>query len=76
MKRTHAIRTAAVAAVAVSGFALASCAGGGASGEVTLDFIQSGDINQGGGYANKDLWDEAGVSYPSTLDESWTWDEY
>ncbi|WP_216853610.1 ABC transporter substrate-binding protein [Phytoactinopolyspora halotolerans] len=29
-----------------------------------------------GMFLNKSLWDEAGVEYPTTLDEQWTWDEY
>ncbi|WP_277207523.1 ABC transporter substrate-binding protein [Isoptericola croceus] len=29
-----------------------------------------------GMFLNKSLWDEAGVEYPTTLDEEWTWDEF
>lgn len=29
-----------------------------------------------GMFINKTLWDEAGVAYPTTLDESWTWDQF
>ncbi|MEU4384881.1 extracellular solute-binding protein [Promicromonospora sp. NPDC023805] len=29
-----------------------------------------------GMFLNKSLWDEAGVEYPTTLEEQWTWDEY
>ncbi|WP_102191416.1 ABC transporter substrate-binding protein [Microbacterium aurantiacum] len=29
-----------------------------------------------GMFINKSLWDQAGVTYPTSLDESWTWDEY
>jgi len=29
-----------------------------------------------GMFINKSLWDQAGVAYPTTLDEQWTWDEY
>ena len=29
-----------------------------------------------GMFINKTLWDQAGVAYPTTLDEQWTWDEY
>jgi alpha-1,4-digalacturonate transport system substrate-binding protein len=29
-----------------------------------------------GMFLNKTLWDEAGVEYPTSLDEQWTWDEY
>jgi len=29
-----------------------------------------------GMFLNKTLWDQAGVTFPTTLDESWTWDEF
>jgi len=29
-----------------------------------------------GMFLNKSLWDQAGVEYPTTLDQSWTWDEF
>ncbi|CAL4860985.1 extracellular solute-binding protein [Microbacterium sp. MM2322] len=29
-----------------------------------------------GMFLNKTLWDEAGVEYPTSLDQKWTWDEY
>nr|WP_231980015.1 extracellular solute-binding protein [Tessaracoccus coleopterorum] len=29
-----------------------------------------------GMFINKSLWDEAGVKYPTTIDEQWTWDEF
>lgn len=29
-----------------------------------------------GMFLNTSLWDEAGVEYPTSLDESWTWDEF
>jgi alpha-1,4-digalacturonate transport system substrate-binding protein len=33
-------------------------------------------LTAAGMFLNKSLWDEAGVDYPTTLDEEWTWDEY
>ncbi|WP_029150456.1 extracellular solute-binding protein [Microbacterium indicum] len=171
MKRSRTIRTVLVAGVAAAALGLSACSGSADSGEVTLEFLQSGDANQGGGYAamaaeyeketgvkvdvvevpsadlqtrlrtasqandvpalaaapgvdpawsdrlldlsdisdeagvidtlevpdptdgdkvkalpttltsvgmflNKSLWDEAGVSYPTSTDEQWTWDEF
>lgn len=29
-----------------------------------------------GMFLNVDLWEEAGVDFPTTLDEEWTWDEF
>ncbi|MDF2580867.1 MAG: hypothetical protein K0S49_2446, partial [Microbacterium sp.] len=29
-----------------------------------------------GMFINKSLWDAAGVEYPTSLDQQWTWDEY
>jgi len=49
MKRSHTLRIMAMAGVAVTGLGLASCSSG--DDKVTLEFIQSGDQNQGGGYA-------------------------
>jgi alpha-1,4-digalacturonate transport system substrate-binding protein len=34
------------------------------------------DITAVGMFINSTLFDDAGVSYPTTADESWTWDEY
>lgn len=35
------------------------------------------DLTAVGMFLNKDLWDEAGVSYPTTFDDKvWTWDEF
>lgn len=33
-------------------------------------------LTSAGMFINKTLWDEAGVTYPTTLDEKWTWDEF
>lgn len=170
MNRSRSFRTAAVAGAAVGGLLLAGCSGDAGDGEVVLEFVQSGDVNQGGGYAmlaeqyyeetgvrvdvvevpnadlrtrlrtaaqandvpalaaspstdpawtdrlldltdvfaganiidtlsvadptddkvkalpttltavgmflNTSLWDEAGVAYPTSIDEEWTWDEF
>ncbi|MDN3239477.1 ABC transporter substrate-binding protein [Glycomyces tritici] len=34
------------------------------------------DLTAVGLYVNKSLFDEAGVSYPTTADQVWTWDEF
>lgn len=35
------------------------------------------DLTAVGMFLNKDLWDEAGVEYPTSLDDNvWTWDEF
>src|SRR5690606_39685059 len=35
------------------------------------------DLTAVGMFLNKDLWDEAGVSYPASFDDKvWTWDEF
>lgn len=35
------------------------------------------DLTAVGLFLNKDLWDKAGVAYPTSVDENvWTWDEY
>lgn len=68
MKSSRTIRTATVIAAAVGALVLAGCSssgnGGGTAGEdVTLEFVQSGDAAQGGGYAMlaKKYEEETGV---------------
>lgn len=34
------------------------------------------DITAVGMYINKDLWDKAGVTYPTSAKPGWTWDEF
>ena len=34
------------------------------------------DLTAVGLYVNKSLFDEAGVAYPTTADQIWTWDEF
>ncbi|WP_065571061.1 ABC transporter substrate-binding protein [Microbacterium oleivorans] len=53
MKSSRTIRSAAVIAAAVGALVLAGCSSspGGDSKDVTLEFVQSGDAAQGGGYA-------------------------
>ncbi|WP_205856657.1 ABC transporter substrate-binding protein [Phytoactinopolyspora endophytica] len=53
MKRHHLIRSLATATVTIGALVLASCSSddGGSDGEVVLELMQSGDVNQGGGYA-------------------------
>ncbi|WP_156759212.1 extracellular solute-binding protein [Microbacterium karelineae] len=64
MNRSRTFRAAAVAGVAVGGLVLAACSGGAGDGdEVVLEFVQSGDVNQGGGYAKlaEKYYEETGV---------------
>lgn len=51
MKRSHSLKIMALAGVALTTIGLASCSSDGGDKPVTLKFIQSGDQNQGGGYA-------------------------
>lgn len=41
----------------------------------TVPMIPS-DVTSAGLFVNKSLFDEAGVEYPTTTDEAWTWDEF
>lgn len=65
MKRSRIIRNISVAGLLATTLVLSACSGGGAgsNGDVTLNFYQSGDINQGGGYAMlaKKYEEETGV---------------
>ncbi|MFJ6677723.1 ABC transporter substrate-binding protein [Microbacterium sp. NPDC091382] len=65
MKSSRTIRSAAVIAAAVGALVLAGCSSspGGDSKDVTLEFVQSGDAAQGGGYAMlaKKYEEETGV---------------
>lgn len=54
MKRSPSLRALAVTGTAIGALALAACSSGGtpeADSEVVLELVQSGDVNQGGGYA-------------------------
>lgn len=64
MNRSRTFRTAVIAGAAVGGLLLAGCSGdAGDDGEVVLEFVQSGDVNQGGGYAMlaEQYYEETGV---------------
>jgi alpha-1,4-digalacturonate transport system substrate-binding protein len=53
VKSSRTIRSATIIAAAVGALVLAGCSssGGGGGDDVTLEFVQSGDAAQGGGYA-------------------------
>ncbi|MFY9714180.1 MAG: hypothetical protein WAK00_11960, partial [Microbacterium sp.] len=54
MKSSRKINAVILAGATIGALALAGCSGGGGSnadGEVVLELVQSGDANQGGGYA-------------------------
>lgn len=68
MKSSRSIRAVALAGVAIGALALAACSGGGGGAgsdgeEVVLELVQSGDVNQGNGYAQlaEKYYDETGV---------------
>jgi alpha-1,4-digalacturonate transport system substrate-binding protein len=65
MKRQHLTRSLATATITIGALVLASCSSGGGSSddEVVLQLMQSGDVNQGGGYAQlaEKYFDETGV---------------
>lgn len=67
MKSSRSIRAVVLAGATIGALALAACSGddggGGSDGEVVLELVQSGDVNQGNGYAQlaEKYFDETGV---------------